>query len=279
MNLQIGSLLPDYTVIAHNYAFDADNKIHSDDVAARYGFAGGLVPGVGNYAYLTRPMVNALGRAWLERGTLAAKFIQPVYHGEQVSVRGTVTSVEPVELQLELFNSAGALCAVGKAGLPSVLPALDPSDYPAQPLPPPEQRRAAAINAVPAGTVLGALDFALDLADEGAAFLDKVVESLPLYRGANVEDRLCHPAYWPAQANEIVMRNVALGPWIHTATETQHYALARHGELLSLRGRVAAAYEKRGHELVELDLALFGVPDRPIAKLKHTAIIKLRENR
>jgi hypothetical protein len=273
--LTLNQVLPIYEVRAHNYGVDADNKIHSDEVAAQYGFAGGLVPGVGNYAYMTRPVVDALGRRWLERGAMAAKFIQPVYHGERVSVRGTVTSVEPLVIQLELFNSAGTLCAVGKASLPATPPTFEPNDYFAQPLP--AQLRAATINAIPAGTVLGSLDFTLDLASEGAAFLDKVIESSTLYRGTNVADALCHPAYWAAQANEIVMRNVALGPWIHTATETQHYALARHGEQLSLRGRVAAAYEKRGHELVELDLALFGAHDRPIAKIKHSAIIKLRE--
>lgn len=274
--LTLNQVLPIYEVCAHNYAVDADNKIHSDEVAAQYGFAGGLVPGVGNYAYLTRPVADALGRAWLERGAMMAKFIQPVYHGERVSVHGTVTSIEPLVIQLELLNSAGMLCAVGKASLPATLPAFEPNDYPAQPLP--AQLRAATISAIPAGTVLGSLDFVLDLAGEGAAFLDKVVESSALYRSANVTDALCHPAYWPAQANEIVMRNVALGPWVHTATETQHYALAQHGEQLSLRGRVAAAYEKRGHELIELELALFGAHDRPIAKIKHTAIIKLRKN-
>jgi hypothetical protein len=184
------------------------------------------------------------------RAQCQAKFIQPVYHGEQASVRAVVTSVEPVVIQLELFNPAGALCAVGSAGLPSALPALDPNDYPAQPLP--ERLRAATISAVPTGTVLGSLDFVLDLASEGTEFLDKVVESSPLYRAANVEDALCHPAYWPAQANELLMRNVALGPWVHTATEAQHYALARHGELLSLRGGVATAYEKRGTNLSSL---------------------------
>src|SRR5205085_8669271 len=229
--LTLNQNLPTCEVRAHNYAVDADNKIHSDDVAAQYGFAGGLVPGVGNYAYLTQPVVEALGRAWLEHGTMTAKFIQPVYHGELVSVRGVVISVEPVVIQLELFNSAGTLCAVGSASLSSVLPALDPNRYPMQPLP--EQLRAATITAIPAGTVLGSLDFVLDLASEGVAFLDKVVESLPLYRAANVEDALCHPAYWPAQANELLIRNVALGPWIHTATEAHHYALARHGERLS----------------------------------------------
>ena len=67
--LTLNQILPTYEVRAHNYAVDADNKIHSDDVAAQYGFAGGLVPGVGNYAYLTHPVVEALGRAWLEHGT------------------------------------------------------------------------------------------------------------------------------------------------------------------------------------------------------------------
>ena len=274
--LTLNQVLPTDEVCAHNYAVDADNKIHSDEVASQYGFAGGLVPGVGNYAYMTRPVVEALGRAWLERGTMAAKFIQPVYHGERVSVHSRITSVEPVVIQLELLNSAGMLCAVGKASLPATLPAFEPNDYHAQTLP--THLRAATISAIPAGTVLGSLDFVLDLAGEGAAFLDKVVESAPLYRAANLADAICHPAYWAAQANEIVMRNVALGPWIHTATETQHYALARHGEQLSLRGHVAAAYEKRGHELIELDLALVGAHDRLIAKIKHTAIIKLREN-
>ena len=31
-----------YEVKAFNYAFDSENKIHSDDVASRYGFKGGL---------------------------------------------------------------------------------------------------------------------------------------------------------------------------------------------------------------------------------------------
>jgi hypothetical protein len=188
----------------------------------------------------------------LERGALAAKLIQPVYHGEQVSVRGTVTQVEPVEMQLELFNAAGALCAVGRAGLPPELPTLDPNNYPAQPLPLPEQRLAATINTVPAGTVLGSLDFVLDLAGEGAAFLDKVVEAAPFYRGANVEDALCHPAYLPAQANEILLRNVALGPLdsysnrgaalcLGAARRTACIAWARGRSLRKARPRIGRA--------------------------------------
>lgn len=263
------SLLP-YQVVAKNYATHHDNNIHSDEGAARYGFAGGLVPGVANYAYLTRPVIETLGPTWLERGRLAAKFIQPVYDGETATVQGTVTQGGPPELQLELLNAAGKLCAVGTASLPDALPSLDVRDYPWVAFP--EVRQAATIAVVHAGTELGALDFTLDLADE--TFLENMCETSLLYRGLNA---VCHPAFWPAQANEILMRNVALGPWIHTASTVQHYALARAGEHLSLRGRVQEAFEKRGHEIVVLNLGLFGEAERAIAHIQHSAIIKLRE--
>ncbi len=268
--LTLQQTLPPYTVVAKNYATQHDNKIHSDAGAARYGFAGGLVPGVANYAYLTRPVVEALGRDWLTRGTMTAKFIQPLYDGETAIAHAAVTQFEPLELQLELRNAAGALCAVGTAGLPNELPLLAARDYPLTPLP--RERRAATIAAVLAGVELGSLEFTLDLAD--ATFLDNVQDTLPLYCGA---DALCHPAFWPAQANEILMRNVALGPWIHTASTVRHYALARAGERLSLRGRVQQAFEKRGHEIVVLDLALFGEAERALAHINHSAIIKLKE--
>jgi acyl dehydratase len=267
-----GQALPTYEVIAHNYAFDADNRIHSDEGAASYGFAGGLVPGVGNYAYLTRPVVDALGREWLARGAMAAKFFHPVYHGERVCVRGQVASIEPLSLQLKLFNAAGTLCAIANASLPPAPPLLAPDDYPVAPLPASEARRAASLAAVPAGTLLGSLSFDWDVTHE--EFLAKVVETAPIYRE---EAAGCHPAFYAAQANEILMQNVALGVWIHTATEAQHYTLARKGERLSLRGPVREAYERRGHEYVALDLGLFGAAQRPIAQIKHTAIIRLRE--
>ncbi|MEK7833310.1 MAG: hypothetical protein AAB401_19630, partial [Acidobacteriota bacterium] len=83
-------------------------------------------------------------------------------------------------------------------------------------------------------------------------------------------------AFWITQANEIFMHNFALGMWIHTASETQHYALARDGERLTMRGRIIETSERRGHELVSADLAIFGEADRVIAHIKHSAIIQLK---
>ena len=266
----VGQELPCYEVVAKNYGADHANRIHSDEGAARYGFAGALVPGVGLYAYMTRPVVDALGREWLERGAMSAKFLKPVYDGERVRARAAITHNDPIALKLELINQSGDLCAAGSAGLPNSSTALDPGAYPFRA---PSPLWPASIARLTIGDALGSLEFDLDLKSELPKFLDNVVETSSIY------DSICHPAFWIAQANEILMRNIALGPWIHTASEARHYAVARDGGRLSLRGLVTDLYERRGHELVVVDLGLFGENDRPIAQIKHTAIVKLREAR
>ena len=275
-SLALEQALPLYEVVARNYATESANRIHSDEVAAQYGFSGGLVPGIGNYAYLTHPVVEALGRDWLGRGSLAAKFLKPTYDGETVSVHGKVVSTDPVALDLELFNSAGTLCAVGNASLPHTSPPPDPADYPFGPLPAFDERPPATLASVPPGLVLGSLEFDLDLAEIEAEFLQDVGETLPIYRGA---EAVCHPAFLLSQANQALHQNLDLGPWIHTASEVHNYSLPRDGEKLSLRGSVEESYAKRGHEFVVLDLALFANGSTPILRIKHTAIIRLRGDR
>src|SRR5215475_10551998 len=271
MRFEIGQGLPSYEVVAKNYGADHANKIHSDEGAAKYGFAGALVPGVGLYAYMTRPVADALGHEWLERGAMSAKLIKPVYDGEKVQARATVVNTDPIELKLELLNQSAELSAIGSAGLPNSLSAVDPNEYQYCALPNEARLRPATISNFSIGDTLGSLEFNLDLKDELSQFLDNVVETSPIYGS------ICHPAFWIAQANEVLMRNIALGPWIHTASDMRHYALARDGERLALRGRVIDLYERRGHEMIVVDLGLFGENDRPIAHIKHTAIIRLRE--
>ena len=268
----LGQQLAPYHVIGYNYAEDHDNKIHSDEVASQYGFKGGLVPGVGVYAYLTQPVVEAFGIEWLQRGTMTAKFLKPIYHGEEAIARATVTKLDPLTLSLELSNADGTLCAVGEASLPQTIAEINPANYPQRELP--AQRPAATIANLPVGMILGSLEWSLDLPALAAKFLSDMRATLPLYFGSAA---VCHPAFYLAQANEILMANVQLGPWIHTGSEVQHYAVPRDGERLSLRGTMAAADVRRGHEIVELALGLFAEEARPIAHLRHTAIVRLRE--
>jgi acyl dehydratase len=265
--------LPPHEVTARNYAVAHDNKIHGDETAARYGFRGGLVPGIALYAYLAHPVISSFGIDYLARASITAKFVSPVYDGERVIARARVEAAEPLRLELELRNAEGAVCAVGTAGVANDPPPRS-RDYPSGMLKD-GAKRPATIESLDPGTVLAPHEFTLDLEAIAREFISEIGDDDPIYHGSGAAP---HPARLLAAANEIVSENFALGPWIHAASAAQHYGLARDGERLALRGRVAAAYARRGHELVDLDLALFGEGDRPLARFIHTAIIRLREH-
>ena len=80
-----------HRVRAVNLATTSSNKIHDDEVARRYGFAGGLVPGVDVYAYTTHAAVAAFGDGWLSDGAIDIKLVKPVYDGRGRRWRSTRT--------------------------------------------------------------------------------------------------------------------------------------------------------------------------------------------
>src|SRR5258705_185002 len=82
-----------YRVSAFNTSKQSENKIHDDAVAKRFGFSGGLVPGVDVMAYLLHLPVSKWGRAFLERGLIEARFVKPVYDGENADVTGEESDV------------------------------------------------------------------------------------------------------------------------------------------------------------------------------------------
>src|SRR5205814_1435462 len=114
--------LAPYRVRAFNTAHDSENKIHDDATARRFGFSGGLVPGVDVYGYMTHLPVARWGRAWLERGTAECRFFKPVYDGEEAVVSATETA-DGLDITVE---SHGEACASGHATLPAA-PAAPPT--------------------------------------------------------------------------------------------------------------------------------------------------------
>src|ERR1700694_3182402 len=114
-----------YSVRAYNTAKLSESKMHDDTVAKRFGFSGGLVPGVDVMAYVMHLRVEKWGRAFLERGLIEARFVKPVYDGEVANVTGEerdgVISIE--------VASRGQLCATGSASLPASAPSVSISDF------------------------------------------------------------------------------------------------------------------------------------------------------
>lgn len=265
--------LPEYRVKARNTAVTSENLIHDDAVARRYGFVGGLVPGVTVYAYLTHPLVEMFGPAWLERGTASVRFIRPVIDGDEAVVAGHVTAREAggVTVRVVVTTPAAGECAMATATMPAAPPpAMSATAYGVAPLP--DERPAATREHLASLETLGTPVALYDEA-RAAEYLDRVSDTLPVYAGPR---GFVHPAFYLDQANRALDRNVRMGPWIHVGSVIRHLGPARVGDRIETRGRVRALTEKKGRETVELDLLILaGEEGRPVAHVLHSAIYRL----
>jgi len=250
-------------VRAHNAATQSENEIHHDDVARTYGFAGGLVPGVTVYAYMTHPVVETFGRPWLEHGTMAARFVRPCYDGDEITIDAVP---EDDALELTARRAGDEVIATATAALPSPAASAPPvAGYPAAPLP--AERPPATPATLAACVPLGSWE-ATFRAQHAPPFLDEIGEDLAVFRA----DRIAHPGYLLLSANWILGGNVRLGPWMHVGSEVTNYGVVTDGERVSTRGRIAGLFERKGHQFAELDLLLVADEIRPVQHVRHTAI-------
>ena len=97
-------------------------------------------------------------------------------------------------------------------------------------------------------------------------------EQHPIY----ARDGIAHPGLLLRLCNAILVENIVLAPWIHTASELQNFAVAHVGDELSARARVVRNYEHKGHRMVELDAVVVTNQKTVVAQVLHTAIYKLR---
>src|SRR5262245_38202759 len=214
--------LPQYTVKAVNPSTDSENKIHDDATARRYGFAGGLVPGVTVYAYLTEPLVATFGAAWLGRGTASVKFKKPVLDGEEVTVTGEVTARDPqggATAELRLATDSTGECAALSATIPAGLATpLNVTRYAEAPLP--AAREPGTREYFEAHETLGTFAVHYDAA-LATDYVASVSDPLSIYQGA---DGRVHPAFFGHIGNRCLRANVIIGPWIHVGSVVRHLA-------------------------------------------------------
>jgi acyl dehydratase len=268
-----------YELIAHNTATASANKIHDDEVARRYGFRGGLVPGVDVYAYMTRAPAAAWGLDWLAGGSLRARFLNPVYEGQRVAVVAAVAG-KPAgpTMSVDLQGEDGATGATGEAGLAvgdsdreppplSTWPAAEPPEPPGADA----ERPPASPESLRPGTAL-AIPTHRFQADQAGPYLAAVREGLPLY----ADERVAHPGWLLRDANYVLSANVRLGPWIHVESHVRHHGLVHDGDGLQARAVVTREWARKGHRFVELDVGLIVNAERVAARITHTAIYQPR---
>jgi acyl dehydratase len=260
------SRLETYRVQAYNTAKLSENKMHDDTVAKRFGFSGGLVPGVDVMAYMMHLPVRKWGRAFLERGLIEARFVKPVYDGEIANVTGE-ESDGMLSIEVE---SRGQLCATSAASLPASAPSLSISDFSATA--PVTERKPVNAATYELGKWLGTVPRAW-AGDAAKEYLADVRERDPIY----ASEGLGHPGLLQRVMNKVLVDNAILGPWIHVGSRMQLLTATRSGDELTARAKVTGNYEKKGHRFVELDALVVANGRTPVAHCQHIAIYQPRE--
>lgn len=235
-----------FRVRAHNAATDAENKIHDDRFASSLGFRGGLVPGITVYGYMVPAVLEVLGLRWLESGSINMRLFSPCYEGEAVasSCDGSTVSAK---------RDDGSLYASGTVTIDD--PAeLDVPSLPLHPLPEMDQRPVASSTTILPGLPLGTLRLSVDV-DETTAIPERFLR----------------------MANQILVQNFRMSPWIHAGSHVRHHRLAGLGEEITVRGMIQECFERKGRKFAVAGIQMSGhghSPD-PIATVRHTFIYEL----
>lgn len=284
----VGEELTPSMVTAHNASLHSDNKIHDDEVAKRYGFAGGLVPGVTVFAYMVGPLACALGERWLTSGEALVTFVQPIYEQQSATSRATVLEVRRgdgggrIVFDIRAENAAGDRCGTGTATVSSREPdgPVEPPDYvQIDPGPAPSARPELQLESAPVGEVLARLVVPTTV-ETARDYASAVFDKNPLFiLGSSWGPPLMHPGWLLSECNRIFTQSFSFGPWIHTRSHIRYLGPALAGRSFTFHGRMAEAYERRQHHYAVLDIFCLDDQGQQVMQVQHTAIFRVHPKR
>jgi acyl dehydratase len=254
-----------HTAVARNFAEASENKIHSDDIAKRFGFTGALVPGVTVFGHLAWPLTQRFGETWLQGSWVTTRFIKPAYHAETISLLDRETGKKSVAV--ECTNAANVLLATLECTLEGAQPGVDPHAFVGGGTDP-KERVEIAWETVHVDEPFALYDWKPDEAHnrEYAARVDDDTELFS--RG------VLHPHAILSQANQVLVRRFAMPAWIHTGSEVRFRRLLRVGDAIEVRAVPLEKWERKGHQFIKLYVA-YAVRGEISTEILHTAIFRV----
>ena len=248
------------TVIARNFSTQSENRMHSDEMASRYGFQGALVPGVAIYGHLVKPLVDHYGEAWLHDSCVEVKLIKPTYHGDELTIEWAGSEEDVIA-----SNQRGELIAIiathHKSSLPTELGLEGDLKLPGRP--------EIDWNNVIVGEVFSPWAVHLD-AKENRRYCSEIGDEDPIYR-----DHI-HPHYLLSLANEALMQEYIMPAWIHVKSKISHRTGLRVGDDVVLRSVVSNRSERKGRQFISGHMT-FWRGDEVALDIEHHAIFRIAE--
>ena len=246
---------------ARNFSASTENRIHSDEVAARFGFEGALVPGAAIFGHMSRPLLDALGTGWLAHWQAEVRFLKPAYDGDALttdhSVRGdehTVCCRARGLVLAEMTSTPGEGSALDGEAIGIGLPI--------------EERPEIHWDNVEIGKPFPAWTWSPD-AVANAEAAAQVEDDLACYR-----DGVLHPHAILSTANRAFTRRYRLPAWIHVGSTVRFRRMLSVGDEVEVRTVGSRKWRRKGHEFVSLDIAYL-VAGQLATTIQHVSIFRI----
>lgn len=259
---------------ALNTAPDSENQIHSDDLAKRYGFKGGLVPGVTVSAYLLHPVIESSGMAWLEKGYANCKITSPLYDGENFEVISEI--LREGQTNTFLKNEDGKIIANAESKILENIPSKPKyrGDLLIQ-----EEFKAPIASFAEWKKLKkeGCKAFKFHWGGDNPLIYLSDEKKLPLILQPSKSGH-ANLSFLLGCANWILAGNAFMNPWVHLQTKSQNYKAVSLETTLIAEMSVIDFYEKKGHEFIEVEVNLFEEKSKQCCmSINQLAIFKLRK--
>jgi len=260
-----GNFMNVHQVVARNHVADSENRIHSDDIARKYGFHGALVAGVAVYGYLTYPVVHRFGERWLEHSVSNVRFLKPAYDGDKLTISLEQTADGSLS---SCHNATGELLAELRTSLPETLPvAMDTACFEA----PCKSRERPEMTWDAVQVMQSFQPWHWQITEDmNQTFASQVADDQSIYHEA------AHPHWLLAIANLALTREYVMHAWIHVGSEIRFRRLLRVNETVEVRAVPLEKWERKGHQFVRLYVAYFR--DQELTtEIFHTAIFRVAQ--
>ena len=252
-----------YAATARNFSTSSENRIHSDEIAKKFGFKGALVPGVAVYGHLTYLLAERFGEDWLGHSMDSVRLLKPAYHEDRLSF--DLTQNDGL-CEVRCFNEAQELLAVLTSSSPETLPEPKPAsifDAPCKTA----DRIEITWDSVVEGQPFAPWDVTLS-AELNQRYTSQVADTLPWY------ETFAHPHLLLSIANSALTKEYVMPTWIHVGSETRHRQALKVGDEITVKAVPLEKWQKKGHEFIRLYLS-FWRGETLTTDILHTAIFKV----
>lgn len=265
------STIANFQILALNNAQSSENRIHSDDIAAKFGFEGALVSGANVFGYLTQPLVRQYQEEWLSAGVMDVIFLKPAYQDNLITIKtediGSETSQR--NHHTYAYNEDNVLLAKLESWLPDELPPVN--DLSRVHREPEEiDRKEISWDLIELNAAWPSFLWQPSFTDNEERVQIQRDQSAP-YQG---NKSYLHPYYLLEACNKALMRQFILPAWIHTGSRLILRKPLRSNQNIEVRAVPIEKWERKGHQFIKLYVAMLSDGDVAL-EVEHSAIFSI----